>query len=57
MSPFAGLWQGELSVQGMKLGVIFNIKENEDQSLACFLDVPMQSAKDIPANKTEAAGK
>lgn len=42
-----GSWQGELSVQGTKLPLVFNIKRVND-SLNVTMDSPMQKTKNIP---------
>lgn len=47
----AGSWSGELEVQGMKLPLIFNIKD-ANGNLATTLDSPKQGAKDIPVKET-----
>jgi uncharacterized protein len=46
-----GSWSGELDIQGMKLPVVFNIKEKENV-ITTTLDSPKQGAKDIPVTKT-----
>jgi pimeloyl-ACP methyl ester carboxylesterase len=46
-----GSWGGELEVQGTKLPLVFNIKQNGTQ-LTTTMDSPMQGAKDIPVNET-----
>ena len=52
---FAGDWKGAISVQGMKLELIFHI--TEDNGLyTTTLDVPMQGATGIPVDKTEVTG-
>ena len=47
----SGAWVGELDVQGMKLPLIFNIKQDSG-NYSSTLDSPKQGAKDIPVNKT-----
>ncbi len=42
-----GSWSGELSVQGAKLPIVFNVKSVND-SLVVTMDSPMQGAKNIP---------
>ena len=46
-----GSWTGELDIQGMKLPLIFNIKESNG-NLLTTLDSPKQGAKDIPVKET-----
>jgi pimeloyl-ACP methyl ester carboxylesterase len=48
-----GNWSGKLELPTAKLEVIFKIAENKDGLLTAKMDVPMQGAKDIAANKTE----
>jgi len=44
-----GSWMGKLSVDGMELRVVFNLKLVQKDSLIVTLDSPDQNAKDIPA--------
>lgn len=46
-----GSWTGELDIQGNKLPLVFNIKQNGNE-LKSTLDSPMQGAKDIPITST-----
>ncbi len=46
-----GSWEGNLSVQGTKLPLIFNIQKNGEFYLST-LDSPMQGAKGIPVKET-----
>ena len=46
-----GSWGGALDVPGMKLPLVFNIKQNGGQ-LTSTMDSPMQSVKDIPVTQT-----
>lgn len=46
-----GSWTGELEIQGTKLPLIFNIKQNDINYTATF-DSPVQNAKDIPIAQT-----
>lgn len=46
-----GSWGGELDVPGMKLPLVFNIKQ-KDAKLVTTMDSPMQGAKDIPVSQT-----
>ena len=46
-----GSWSGELDIQGMKLPLVFNIKEKEN-TITATLDSPKQGAKDIQISKT-----
>ncbi|MBC7440842.1 MAG: alpha/beta hydrolase, partial [Flavobacterium sp.] len=46
-----GTWKGDLEVQGTKLPLVFNIKQNENK-LVSTMDSPMQGAKDIPVTST-----
>ena len=46
-----GSWAGELNIQGTKLPLIFNIKQDNTNFTATF-DSPAQNAKDIPISKT-----
>lgn len=50
-----GDWKGEIDVQGMKLGIIFHITE-ENEAYTTTMDVPMQGAVGLPVDKTEFAG-
>lgn len=44
-----GSWIGKLSIEGMELRVVFNLKLVQKDSLTVTLDSPDQNAKDIPA--------
>jgi len=44
-----GSWMGKLSVEGMELRVVFNLKLVQKDSLTVTLDSPDQNAMDIPA--------
>jgi hypothetical protein len=44
-----GSWMGKLSVDGMELRVVFNLKLVQKDSLTVTLDSPDQNATDIPA--------
>ena len=44
-----GSWMGKLSVNGMELRVVFNLKLVQKDSLTVTLDSPDQNAMDIPA--------
>jgi uncharacterized protein len=44
-----GSWMGKLSVEGMELTVVFNLKLVQKDSLTVTLDSPDQNAMDIPA--------
>jgi hypothetical protein len=46
-----GSWAGELNIQGNKLPLVFNIKQNGNE-LKTTMDSPMQGAKDIPVSQT-----
>jgi len=46
-----GTWEGNLSVQGTKLPLLFNIQKNGEFYLST-LDSPMQGAKGIPLKET-----
>jgi pimeloyl-ACP methyl ester carboxylesterase len=46
-----GSWAGELAIQGTKLPLIFNIKQ-DDNSYSSTFDSPMQGATAIPVAKT-----
>lgn len=46
-----GSWAGELDIQGTKLPLIFNIK-NDNNNLKSTADSPMQGAKNIPIDST-----
>ena len=43
-----GSWLGKLSVQGIQLRLVYNLKLNEKDSLIATLDSPDQGAKNIP---------
>lgn len=47
----AGSWAGELDIQGTKLPLIFNIKQNDSNFNTTF-DSPSQGAKGIPISQT-----
>jgi len=44
-----GNWQGSIAASGVELGIIFKIDTKENK-LNVKMDVPMQGAKDIPAD-------
>ena len=44
-----GTWMGKLSVDGMELRVVFNLKLVQKDSLTVTLDSPDQDAMDSPA--------
>ncbi len=48
-----GNWSGKLELPTAKLEIIFKISQDKNGLLTAKMDVPMQGAKDIPANKTE----
>lgn len=52
---FAGDWKGAISVQGMKLELVFHITEDKG-FYTTTLDVPMQGATGIPVEKTVVTG-
>ena len=52
-----GSWMGKLSVDGMELRVIFNLKLVQKDSLTVTLDSPDQNAKDIPAGPVGVQNK
>ena len=52
---FAGDWKGAISVQGIKLELIFHITE-DNGAYKTTLDVPMQGATGIPVDKTDVSG-
>ncbi len=49
-TPFVGVWQGAIEVQSTQLEVIFELTESDGQVL-CHMDVPLQGAKEIPADQ------
>lgn len=49
ISNIAGNWQGSIAAGGVDLGVIFKIATKEND-IEVKMDVPMQGAKDIPAD-------
>ena len=49
-SPFAGIWQGAIEIQNSQLGIIFEITQ-QGEKLNCSMDVPLQKAKGIPADR------
>lgn len=49
-SPYVGKWEGDIVVPGGKLGVIFTIEE-ADGKFSCSMDVPMQGATGIEADR------
>ena len=52
-----GSWLGKLSINGIDLRLVFNIKLNEKDSLIATLDSPDQGAKNIPLGKVIADDK
>lgn len=52
-----GSWLGKLSVQGIELRLVFNLKLNEKDSLIATLDSPDQGAKNIPLGQVILADK
>lgn len=42
-----GKWEGEITIQGQELGIIFQI-EGEDGNYSGTLDIPAQGASDLP---------
>jgi hypothetical protein len=55
-SDFKGKWLGELSIQGMKLRIVFNISEDSNNKLKATLDSPDQSAFDISVSEVSSEG-
>lgn len=49
-SSCIGIWDGAITVQGIQLGLLFEISEDKKGQFSCTMDVPMQGAKDIPAS-------
>ncbi len=56
-SILPGSWLGKLSVQGIQLRLVFNLKLNENDSLDATLDSPDQGAKNIPLGRVILSGK
>ena len=52
-----GSWLGKLSVQGIELRLVYNLKLNEKDSLIATLDSPDQGAKNIPLGQVILADK
>ena len=52
-----GSWMGKLSVDGMELRVVFNLKLVQKDSLTVTLDSPDQNAMDIPAGPVVVENK
>lgn len=48
-----GDWGGALQVQSIRMTLVFHLKKNSDGSYAATMDSPMQSAYDLPMDKTE----
>jgi fermentation-respiration switch protein FrsA (DUF1100 family) len=48
VNDISGSWQGSIAVNGIELGLIFKIKSAS--GIEVKMDVPMQGAKDIPAD-------
>ena len=46
-----GSWQGNISVQGTEMPLVFNI-QNDDGTLSSTMDSPSQGATDIPMDET-----
>lgn len=55
-SPFSGIWEGALKVQGIELGVLFELTENAGQ-WTCQMDVPLQQAYDITTKAVQIEGQ
>lgn len=53
----AGIWQGKLSVTGITLTIILNIKEDTKNSFTASMSVPEQGAQDLPADTVEQTGQ
>ncbi|MBL4941823.1 MAG: alpha/beta fold hydrolase [Colwellia sp.] len=51
-----GTWQGEMSVGGNKIPLIFHISLNNDNQPKAVMDSPAQGAKDIPVKKVSVDG-
>jgi len=47
-----GAWKGQLSVQGMEIPLVFNIKSSEEGIYTTTMDSPSQGATDIPMDIT-----
>ena len=47
-----GAWKGQLSVQGMEIPLVFNIKSSEEGIYTTTMDSPSQGATDIPMDTT-----
>ncbi|HRP89597.1 MAG TPA: alpha/beta fold hydrolase [Edaphocola sp.] len=54
-SKFIGSWGGKFSIQGMQMGLIFNIQQNSGQ-LSATMDSPDQGAKGIPVKTVKTIG-
>jgi fermentation-respiration switch protein FrsA (DUF1100 family) len=46
----SGQWNGMLSIQGIKLRLVFNISKLSDDTYTATMDSPDQGAKDIPVS-------
>ena len=51
-----GNWSGKLDLPGIKLEIIFKIAADENGKLFTKMDVPAQSAKDLPVSETNVSG-
>ncbi len=52
-----GSWLGKLSVQGIELRLVYNLRLNDKDSLIATLDSPDQGAKNIPLGQVILADK
>jgi hypothetical protein len=52
-----GSWLGKLSVNGIELRLVFNLKLNEKDSLIATMDSPDQGAKNIPMGRVILNGE
>jgi pimeloyl-ACP methyl ester carboxylesterase len=52
-----GSWLGKLSVNGIELRLVFNLKLNEKDSLIATMDSPDQGAKNIPMGRVLLSGE
>lgn len=50
----AGSWLGSISINSVKLRLVFNIKVNENDSLSATMDSPDQGAKNIAMGRVTA---
>ncbi len=54
--PLLGEWAGKLDIQGIKLTVVFRYSKDRDGNFTGFVDIPEQSANNLPVKDVTLAG-